>query len=63
MLLFLFFGDFSNAVFVFPRKVKRALWYFSRVPVFVMFDFQVALGQHRTKLVRKVRCQIFRQIA
>ncbi|ERJ93998.1 hypothetical protein RUMCAL_02122, partial [Ruminococcus callidus ATCC 27760] len=54
MLLFLFFGDFSNAVFVFPRKVKRALWYFSRVPVFVMFDFQVALGQHRTKLVRKV---------
>ena len=56
MLLFLFFGDFSNAVFVFPRKVKRALWCFSRVPVFVMFDFQVALGQHRTKLV--VRCVV-----
>ena len=25
--------------------------------------FLKILGQHRTKLVRKVRCQIFRQIA
>ena len=48
----------------FREKVQTGtLVFFPECPIFVMFDFQVALGQHRTKLVRKVRCQIFRQIA